>query len=76
MFRALLAHLQEAQHERGFGGYCVLKLIMIRILVSIYVVSFMYIVRTVRLYWLDMSKSDNSISFFKYRLQMWVGLGM
>jgi hypothetical protein len=23
MFRALLAHLQEALHERKFGGYCV-----------------------------------------------------
>jgi hypothetical protein len=24
MFRALLAHLQEALHERRFGDYCVL----------------------------------------------------
>jgi hypothetical protein len=28
MFRALLAHRQEALHERRFGDYCVLKLIV------------------------------------------------
>jgi hypothetical protein len=27
MFRALLTHHQEALHERGIDGYCVLKLI-------------------------------------------------
>jgi hypothetical protein len=27
MFRPLLAHIQEALHERRVGGYCVLKLI-------------------------------------------------
>jgi hypothetical protein len=39
------------------------------ILVLIYVVSHdMSTLRIIRLHWLDMSKSENALSFFMYRL--------
>jgi hypothetical protein len=62
MFRALLAHPQEALRERRIGDYCVLKLIIN----SCRTVCIQYIL----LYYigLDVSKSENAVGFCTYQL--------
>jgi hypothetical protein len=62
MFRALLAHPQEALHELRIGGYCVLKLIISSCRTAcIQYVLLDYIV-------LDVSESENAGGFWTYRL--------
>jgi hypothetical protein len=57
MFRALLAHLQEALHGGRIDGYCVLKWIIS----SYRIVCMQYVM----LYYigLDVSESENAVGF-------------
>jgi hypothetical protein len=62
MFRALLAHPQDALHGRRIGEYCVLKLIISSCrTVCIQNVLLDYI-------GLDVSESENAVGFCTYQL--------